>query len=887
MVAVLRLFSCLSLFFVLRVGRAYPWQNIFRSTLERQIKSGSSLNCVSSAGMPVFNSLARTSLSAFLYDEKFFFSSVWGMRLVICERCNKKPYPSQPLFTVTPFAPKSAGRLSQTNYGIVAPQWVADEILPTRRIDQLLSSYPDAQLDIFRIEGRPTTIPPAASLCTMEPIAAKEEIPDIPRPQVTVKPKGKCKHSKTHRGEKHVFYGKNENGPSTTLKRIAETAPEQSNSANGSINDNGNPHDTIRKATTAPNHKKLREAGLVQAKLPLPYQSFSDVTSALDFHKSYSFLKPNERFMAAELRVGGRLCSIRHMGAILFLSIRSNGEMLQIICQVSHSPQEGNNDVGSNDVKLGFTRERLKSLKDALRMGDIIGAVGSPGRTKKGELSLYASKIDVVAPYVCADQATCPDLKGFTPVVNQDLRYRYRFMDMISNKETRSFFLKRHRIVRSLRDFLDHQGFVEVETPILLEVPSGANAKPFTTYHEGNATSLSLRVAPELHLKQYIVGGIEKVYEIGRVFRNEDADRTHNPEFTTCELYSAFSTYEDLLPFTEDLFCRLAMAANGKTTITVRSVASGGREPVMIDLSKPFRRVSVYEAIEKATGVKLPPPSELQSPRGVAYLSALFLRYDIPLPPVRTASKMFDKLIDYFIVSKEVEPVFIMDHPVCMSPLAKAHSSEVKAGLAERFELFINGVEYCNAYSELNDPEEQFCRFQQQLLDRQCGDKEAMQIDETFLKALQVGMPPTAGWGVGIDRLVALLSETESIRDVIFSPLLRTDHSSHDGKRRRKTAGFFSFSPVAASFVLRTMEVEMRRRGMPSYGCERVRELNRFLTKMHQQQVDGKCNAEVWKRNSSKQGLVFSGSLGSQESSGWAEEVGKMIIRIFCGPATR
>lgn len=663
------------------------------------------------------------------------------------------------------------------------------------------------------------------------------------------------------------------------------------------------PHETsIRKGSTisverkksndggryAPNSALLRAVSLRQAELPLPYQSFSGVTSVAKFYLLYSFLKSDEQLMLVEERVGGRLCSIRHMGAILFLSIRSNGDSLQVICQVSSSHKGDNPRKDHVFFGSGFTRDKIKSLKDALRVGDIIGAIGSPGRTKKGELSLYATQLEVVAPYVCADQATCPDLKGFTSLANHDLRYRYRFMDMMVNKETRGFFLQRHRVLRALRNFLDHQGFIEVETPILLDVPSGASAKPFKTYHEGNATTLSLRVAPELYLKQYIVGGLEKVYEIGRVFRNEDADRSHNPEFTTCELYSAFNTYQDLIPLTEDLFRRLAMAANGKTEITVRSVVSGGQDRITIDLARPFRRVSVYKAIEKAAGVKLPPANELQSPRGVAYLSAILLRYDIPFPPARTASKMFDKLIDFFIVDKVVEPIFIMDHPICMSPLAKAHNSPDKVGLAERFELFINGVEYCNAYSELNDPEEQFCRFQQQLIDRHCGDKEAMQIDETYLKALQVGMPPTAGWGLGIDRLVALLSDADSIRDVIFSPLLRSDHMSHDGKRRQKTAGFFSFSPVAISFVLRSVEEEMRRRGMPSYGCERVKELHKWLTKMNQEEVNHSEHENKFGIVDEEQELPnCRDNFTTLESKKLIHEVSKLIIRLFCGAGMR
>lgn len=872
--------------FLFRVTQREVWKNISCCSTGYPAASAQLWRSIAPAGKCCKNYLCSTVFSCFHRSEKFLFFSTRGTKMLnnsnfaadFCLRC---PFPAL-------LGPCRGAWLNSKTCSLDSRRWKSDCFLSTKMLCPHFFFFSNVGSSVREVPKPSNTISMASTLHSIEPAFDKNGDDAVWRDRVGMKSKCKRKPFSVQKGEKGGHCDKYKGKNPILCKTGVIATPQELAGGPGSRSEGGDSEHSISKESNAFNHKQLRIVGMVQAKLPHPYQSFSDVTSAADFHKLYSFLKPEERFLTVELRVGGRLCSIRHMGAILFLSIRSNGDTLQVICQVTLSPKTGCNEVADNDeTESGFSRERLKSLKDALRVGDIIGAIGSPGRTKKGELSLYATKLEVVAPYVCADQATCPDLKGFTPLVNQDLRYRYRFMDMMINKETRNFFLTRHRVLRALRAFLDHQGFVEVETPILLEVPSGASAKPFTTYHEGNATTLSLRIAPELYLKQFIVGGIEKVYEIGRVFRNEDADRTHNPEFTTCELYSAFSTYQDLLLLTEDLFRRLAIAANGKTTVTLRSVVSGGRESVTIDLAKPFRRVSVYEAIEKAAGVKLPPANELQSPRGVAYLSAILLRYDIPLPPVRTTSKMFDKLIDYFIVSKEVEPIFVMDHPVCMSPLAKAHTSEDKVGLAERFELFINGVEYCNSYSELNDPEEQFCRFQQQLLDRHSGDKEAMQVDETFLKALQVGMPPTAGWGLGIDRLIALLSETDSIRDVIFSPLLRTDYSSHDGKRRRKTAGFFSFSPVAVSFVLRSVEEEMRRRGLSSSACDRVRELHSVLTKMHKHQLNGLCNEEIWKNNAEKQELIFSRSLGTIESRRWLQEMSRMMIRIICGPGTR
>ncbi|EPY37778.1 lysyl-tRNA synthetase, class II [Angomonas deanei] len=399
---------------------------------------------------------------------------------------------------------------------------------------------------------------------------------------------------------------------------------------------------------------------------------------------------------------------------------------------------------------------------------------------------------------------------------------------MMSNEDVRKRFHTRHKMIKALRHYLDEKDFIEVETPILNSVASGANARPFVTHHNANNADLFLRVAPELYLKQCVVGGLNRVYEIGKVFRNEGADRSHNPEFTSCEFYAAYHTYEDLIPMTEDILRCMATESIGTSTITVQSCVTGEMEE--IDLQQPFRRVNAYEEVQRVSGVELPEPSQLCTPRGMAYMSAIMLQHNIPLPSVRTASKMFDKLIDYFITDRVVQPTFVMNHPVFMSPLAK-ESSEFP-GLSERFELFINGMEYCNAYSELNDPQEQFYRFEQQLLDKRVGDDEAMALDETFLKALQVGLPPTAGWGMGIDRVSMLLNRSTSIRDEIIFPLLRQDADSHDAKRRRKTASFFGFNHQMTMFCLSQLEEDMIKRGASQESCEQVRHLKRCILGM-------------------------------------------------------
>ncbi|CCW61774.1 unnamed protein product [Phytomonas sp. EM1] len=599
------------------------------------------------------------------------------------------------------------------------------------------------------------------------------------------------------------------------------------------------------------NHASAKAPSLPRTGFDIPtsYTSFRHATHLKDFLQRYDHVAVGHKVVGVSERVGGRVVSLRDMGRILFLTIHGDGHSLQVVRQVDED----------------FDKEDLKRLKTTLRVGDIIGAVGIAGRTEKGELSLYAKELVILAPYVCTDQSICPNLKGFLPITDNEIKYRYRFLDMMTNPNVRQNLCKRHEAIRALRGYLDDRGFVEVETPVLHEVPSGANAKPFITYHNDNNDSLFLRVAPELHLKQCVVGGMERVYEIGRVFRNEDADRSHNPEFTSCELYAAYHSYEDLMGMTEAILQHMARAANGTTKLTVTSCVD--RQLVTLDLMPPFHRVSVYDEIQRVAEVELPPPLELNTSRGLAYMSAIMLRHNIPLPPVRTAAQMFDKLIDFFIVSRVVQPTFLVDHPLFMSPLAKEHDS--RPGLSERFELFINGMEICNAYSELNNPHEQYHRFQQQLLDRQQGDEEAMALDAVFLKALQVGLPPTAGWGMGIDRVMMLLNGSSSIRDEVIFPLLRKDADSRDAKQRRKTASYFGFNSHLTLFCLGALEDEMIKCKVPRDFSEKVRQLRKCIHSM----------SAVARRDA-----VDSVEAMTQYSmNGWRYEAAMKILKIVCG----
>jgi lysyl-tRNA synthetase class 2 len=545
-------------------------------------------------------------------------------------------------------------------------------------------------------------------------------------------------------------------------------------------------------------------------------EEFKDVQSqdALATSSSTSTAASNTK----SVLVAGRVTAMRHMGKVIFFTVRSNNESLQLIMR------SGDHGMSVDDVKRA---------KDAIAVGDVISARGTPAKSKTGELSLVVSESPcVVAPYVSTDLVTCPDQRGFAQLQAADIKYRYRFLDMLSNTKTVDNFVVRHRVLMSLRSYLTRVGFVEVETPTFHSIPGGAAATPFVTRHHATDSDLYLRVAPELYLKQCVVGGMEKVFEVGRVFRNEDADYSHNPEFTSCEFYHAYANYEDLMGLTEELLRTIAIEATGSPIVHAhREKRPAGTEDTTasstaaIDFAKPFQRVRVVPTLEERLQLKFPSMAELDTADGLRFLTDIFTTRRWQLPSVRTPAKLVDKLIDYVITDHVVDPTFVTDHPVFMSPLAKAHPDG--SGLSERFELFINGMEICNAYSELTDPAEQYRRFEQQMRQRELGDNESQAIDDTFLKALQVGLPPTAGWGMGVDRLCMLLTGSASIRDVIIFPLLRPD-ATHDAKRRARTAGFFGFDQHMTSFVLKSLEAELERRGELRC-CNQLRSLRHSL----------------------------------------------------------
>jgi len=434
-----------------------------------------------------------------------------------------------------------------------------------------------------------------------------------------------------------------------------------------------------------------------------------------------------------DISLAGRIISKRSMGKMSFLDIRDSSGKIQLSLRYD---------------LLG--RERYEFLQD-IDIGDIIGARGKLFRTKAGEITLEVSDFAML----CKSLRPLPE--KWHGLADVEKRYRQRYLDLISNEESKSIFVLRSKIITAIRSFLDKQGFVEVETPVLQPRAGGALARPFVTHHHALDEDLYLRIALELHLKRLVVGGFDKVYEIGRTFRNEGISIKHNPEFTLLECYQAYSDYNDIMRLVEEMFSHIVKEVLGNTKIT--------RNGQTIDLGLPWQRLYLREAIKRYCGI------DFRDYPDAASLRTRMVELGMDIDPTKGKGRLIDELISTFVEPKLIQPTFLLDYPVEMSPLAKRKRGDDH--LVERFEGFVDGVEVANAFTELNDPLEQRERFHQQLRER-VADEEVEIADEDFLQALEYGMPPTGGLGIGVDRLVMLFANQQSIREVILFPQLKT-----------------------------------------------------------------------------------------------------------------
>lgn len=501
---------------------------------------------------------------------------------------------------------------------------------------------------------------------------------------------------------------------------------------------------------------ELREKNNADPSAFNPYPHKFNVTTKIpEFVEKYAYLQRGETLKDVTVSVSGRIMTKRESGSKLkFYVLKGDGVEVQIMAQAQDAPSV----------------EAFESMHEILRRGDIIGVTGYPGKTApakggEGELSVFATKVQLLTP--CLHMLPTEHY-GFK---DQEARYRKRYLDLIMNDSSRERFRVRSKIIQYIRKFLDNRDFVEVETPILNVIAGGATAKPFTTHHNDLNMEMFMRIAPELFLKELVVGGMDRVYEIGRQFRNEGIDMTHNPEFTTCEFYQAYADVYDLMDMTELMFSEMVKEITGDYVIKYHPEGPSGKE-MTLDFSRPWKRVNMIEELEKVYNVKFPAGDQLHTAETGEFLKKVLKDNNLECSPPLTNARMLDKLVGE-LEDASINPTFIFGHPQMMSPLAKKDRNI--PGLCERFEVFVATKEICNAYTELNDPFDQRARFEEQARQKAQGDDEAQMVDETFCNALEYGLPPTAGWGCGIDRLAMFLTDSNTIREVLLFPTLKPD----------------------------------------------------------------------------------------------------------------
>lgn len=449
-------------------------------------------------------------------------------------------------------------------------------------------------------------------------------------------------------------------------------------------------------------------------------------------------------FLEETVSIAGRVRSIRTAGKnLVFYDISGDGAKIQLMINAG----------------MYGDKDHLERIRGIVKRGDVVGATGRVGLSKSGEFSLAPTSVVLLSP--CLHMLP----KKLNELSDVETRYRQRYLDLLANTRPQEIFITKAKIIATLRRQLYDHGFMEVETPTLSTLAGGASAKPFVTHHADLNIEMFLRVAPELYLKRCVVGGFDRVFEIGKSFRNEGIDRTHNPEFTMMEAYWAYADYEDMMQLTEELVCNIVLSVKG----ALKFVLHEGDSTLEIDFTRPWRRINIVEELEAVLGEAL--PKDLETDEANAFFMRACAKHGVNCPPPTTTARLIDKLIGEFIEPRMINPTFLCEHPQIMSPLAKFHRS--KPGVTERFELFINGREYANAYTELNDPFLQRHFFEEQLKAQKAGDDEAQPLDEDFITALEYGLPPTAGLGIGIERMTMLLTDSANIQEVILFPTMK------------------------------------------------------------------------------------------------------------------